>query len=229
MIISTPRLCNDVAFRPAEEKAPNPIICTKVLPTGTDMPSYLAAQEETDERTMDDRLEELMTRVIEGVSEGTQIRLDDDVAQIQAALNKKLFVGDIEVGGNHVVPRGKQIESSVIAGGGKETFVATIAKSDGFIMSDAELRKLNMQGQVQAVKSEMERVSKGKDWRLDVVETARGKELRGIIETGQSDDSGRQGEGKAAESAEQQDGEAAEAGEEDAYEDGSEETYKEEL
>jgi protein OS-9 len=49
--------------------------------------------------------------------------------------------------------------------------------------SDRELAKLSIRNNkdVEAVKKEVERVAEGKEWQLDVVETPRGRELRGII------------------------------------------------
>jgi protein OS-9 len=214
MIIDTPRLCNDVAFLPPQESKAHAIACTLVLPSAS-IPSYLAAKESQlaseDERS----------------AEELDIELNDainllETGQIRLKPGNREFAGDIEIGAHKFIPTDKKLEKGVIVGGGKEKHLETIAKSDGYVAEEKVLRKLGIKSikDMDAVKKEVEKAAKGKDWRLDVVETPRGKELRGVIETrGGNDEGSGTGDGSL-----QQDGEQSQDQQE-----GSEETYKEEL
>jgi protein OS-9 len=188
MVISTPRLCHDVAFLPPEKTKPHAIACTPVV-AATAMPSYLAAQE-TKAAEADAELDAELIEVLNQIDTGLPVK-------------KPQRVGDIEIGAHVLIPKGKKIEKSAVVGGGKETLIATIAKSDGFVASDMEMRKVGIKNgnEVDVVKKEVERVARGKGWRLDVVETPRGKELRGVIEA--DDDK------KAKEKPKEHDGEKA--------------------
>ena len=190
MVISTPRLCNDVAFQPPQESRPYLIACSPVVPE-EELPAWLAekeAREEEEDRQLDANLD----RVLHGLQTG-QIMFDRDAnGDIRDAKPvQPHIVGGIVVGGNNVVPKGVKIEKSVIVGGGKETLIATIARSDGFVLSDKELRGLKIPGvkEVEAVKREVAKVAKGKAWRLDVVETQKGRELRGIVDEEDNEES----------------------------------------
>ncbi|KAE9976644.1 hypothetical protein BLS_001926 [Venturia inaequalis] len=171
MVISTPRLCNDVAFQPPKASKPHAIACTPVLPEAS-IPAYLAEKEAADSK-IDANLDLFLEEEVEAyLAKGIPLP------------TTPIIIGDIEVGGHAIVPKGKKIEKSVVVGGGKETLIATIAKSDGFIASDSDMKKVGIRThrEVEGVKKEVERVADGKAWRLDVVETPRGKELRGVIE-----------------------------------------------
>jgi len=223
MVISTPRLCSDVAFQPPQDSRPHLITCSPVV-SEEQLPAWLAAKDAREEE-QDRELDEKLERVLQGLQTG-QIMFDRDAnGDIRDAKPlQPQTVGGIVVGGNNIVPKGIKIEKSAIVGGGKETLVATIARSDGFILSDKELRGLKIPGgkEVEAVKKEISKVAQGKAWRLDIVETPRGRELRGIIDEGEDEESppgedgSSEGGGETMEKIE--DGEA-----------GSEEGYKEEL
>jgi protein OS-9 len=169
MVISTPRLCHDVAFQPPEKTKPHVIACTPVV-AATAIPSYLAAQE-TKAAEVDAEIDAELIEVLNQIDSGVPKK-------------KPQRVGDIEIGAHVLIPKGKKIEKSVVVGGGKETLIATIAKSDGFIASEREMQKVGIKNgkEVEDVKKQVERVAEGKGWRLDVVQTPRGKELRGVIE-----------------------------------------------
>lgn len=236
MVISTPRLCNDVAFQPPKASKPHAIACTPVLPEAS-IPAYLADKEATDikiDANMDVFLEEEV-----------KAYLADGIPLLEVPI----IIGDIEVGGHAIVPEGKKIEKSVVVGGGKETLIATIAKSDGFMASESDMKRVGIRThrEVEGVKKEVERVAGGKAWRLDVVDTPRGKELRGVIEDDKDDEKAKEGGDKkirkkpptqktlpdakkdyrdrleAAEKA------GSEKGPVEESEEGSDETYKEEL
>ncbi|QDS68220.1 hypothetical protein FKW77_010583 [Venturia effusa] len=232
MVISTPRLCNDVAFQPPKASKPHAIACTPVLPEAS-IPAYLADKEAAENKadaTLDLLLEEDIRAYL---AEGIPLPKNPTI------------IGDIEVGGHAIVPVGKKIEKSVVVGGGKETLLATIAKSDGFMASESDMKRVGIRThrEVEGVKKEVERVAEGKAWRLDVVETPRGKELRGVIEDDKDDDETKEaGEKKIGKKPSTQKTlldtkkdyrdrmDATGSGsEEEVEEDGSDETYKEEL
>lgn len=254
MVISTPRLCNDIAFLPPEESKPHAITCRRVLPQES-IPSYLAEREArlaAEDAKLDDLVNELAHDVLHQLQEDlagvpgsgsggehgdndnddndedgnplAKFDLEATAADVDAAIMKTTkhrnllpheTAGDIEIGGYNILPPGTKLERGTVAGGGAKV-VATLAKSDGFVMSERELTKLNIRGkeEVNVMKGDIERVAGGRAWKLELVETAAGRELRGIIDRQDLE------EGKEVLSEEDQ-------GED--MEEGSEETYKEEL
>lgn len=223
MVVSTPRLCNDVAFLPPQESRPYPMVCAPVVPEAK-ITKWIADNADREEQE-DLRKDIELDRVLKGLQAGQIIFDAEGNGDIREAKPyKPRVVGGIEIGGHKVIPKGKKIEKSAVVGGGKETLVATIARSDGFVLSDRELRGLKIPSgkEVEAVKQEVERVAQGKSWRLDVVETPRGRELRGIIDN-EENESGHSGAG-------QEDAGTVEDGDDGGEgEMGSEEGYKEEL
>jgi protein OS-9 len=235
MVISTPRLCNDVAFQPPKASKPHAIPCTPVLPEA-DIPAFLADMEAAQI--------ELEAKVDVFVEEEIKAYLTN--GDPPPKTRPRIFVGDVEVGAHAVVPPGKKIEKSVVVGGGKETLIATIAKSDGYMASEADMKRVGIRThrEVEGVKKEIERVAGGKPWRLDVVDTPRGKELRGVVEEDAKDEKSREGGSKIKK---KQDTEKKVDGVKkdkdvfgdskgkpekekvDESEEGTEETYKEEL
>lgn len=226
MIIDTPRLCNDVAFLPPQEAKPHAIACTPVLPAAS-IPSYLAARESqavSEDERLAQKIEDEINDAINLLETG------------QAPLRRETrdVVGDVEIGAHRLVPAGKKLEKGVIVGGGKEKFVATIARSGGFVAPEKELNKVGIKGakDVDGIKMEVERAAEGRSWRLDVVETPRGKELRGVIETTDDEEKdGGAGDGGQRETQNEGAG-GGDAGKQEPEHDqheGSEETYKEEL
>lgn len=231
MVVSTPLLCNDVAFQPPQEARPYPITCTPVM-SAEDIPKFIAAKEareEAEDHVKDTELDVLMRRLQAG-----QVLFDDSNNDIREAQPKRReVIGGIEVGGHKLVPKGKMIEKSALVGGGKETLVATIANSDGYIASEKELKSLRIPSgkEVEAVKREVEKVARGQGWRLDVVDTPRGRELRGIIETDDETDEREQPSSDATKTGSSERGEDSfveERRTEGKESDGSEEVYKEE-
>jgi protein OS-9 len=171
MVIQTPRLCNDVAFLPPQKDRPNAINCSPIL-TEDQVEDY-----ERDIRAL--RSAEKDARIWEANAEASAAMGDNDAFGVSAIQ----VVGDILVGSHEIVPEGVKLEKSAIVGGGKETYVDTVASSDGRVLSDEELKKLGL-GDARAVeklKKELEKIAGGKDWKLDVIDTPRGREYRGII------------------------------------------------
>jgi protein OS-9 len=220
MIIDTPRLCNDVAFLPPQEIKPYTIACTPVLPEAS-IPSYLAAKEslEAQADAEDDRLTQDLIDAVNLLETG----------QIPLTKSHPNKVGTIEIGAHKFIPKDKKLEKGAIVGGGKEKFLATIARKGGWTATEAELGKLGIKGvkHLEELKEEVERASGGNGWRLDVVETPRGRELRGVIEKDRVEEDKTEGKKPEADSTQ---GEGAEKKEEQQQsQEGSEETYKDEL
>ncbi|KAK5691522.1 Protein OS-9 [Elasticomyces elasticus] len=236
MVIQTPRLCNDVAFLPPQKDQPNEISCAPVI-----------ADEEVEDYEHDltiIRRADAEARILaadaakRAASEPT---LGGESAPTEGYTDTKVqIVGDIRIGAHQLVPAGTKIEKSAIVGGGKETYIDTIASSDGKVLGDEAIKKLGL-GSPEAVaklRKELERVAGGERWKLDVIDTPRGREYRGII--GDEDEEKKEGgEGKKSKSkkaksadAKAGDGSASEQeeSESEAEQEGSEEEYyKEEL
>lgn len=170
MVIQTPRLCSDVAFLPPQKDQPNGIECSPVL-----------REDEVEEYEAD-------LKAIKAAEREANILAA--TAEAAGALGGEpvidpfeLPVGDIFVGEHRLVPEGKKIEKSAIVGGGKETYVDTVATSDGKHLSKADLEKLGVTDpkEFDKLKKEIEKVAQGAAWKLVVIDTPRGREYRGII------------------------------------------------
>ncbi|OQO06200.1 hypothetical protein B0A48_08788 [Cryoendolithus antarcticus] len=177
MVIQTPRLCNDIAFLPPQVEAANAITCAPILsPSETeahakDLAAPAPASEPSD-------------------AEIWAANPDAAVAFGIPVPPKRQVAGDIEVGAHAIVPKGVKLEKSAIVGGGKETYIETIADSDGKMLGAEELekRQLGKKKDVEAFKRKLEEVAKGGKWKLDVVETVRGREYRGVIDDGSEEE-----------------------------------------
>lgn len=187
MIIQTPRLCNDVAFLPPQKDQPNPITCSPIL-----------ADDEVETYTHDLDLlreaEEEATKLLKDSDNlnDPSINTDDTPPLLQIA-------GDILIGGHALVPAGTKLEKGAIVGGGKETYIDTVASSDGKVLSDEEIERqgLGDPRAVEKLRKDLEKIAKGQSWKLDVVATARGeREYRGIIGDDEEEGEG-EGEGEA--------------------------------
>lgn len=233
MIVDTPRLCHDVAFLPPQDNLAHPITCEPVIP--------------------ESQVEEWKTaRLMAKINEAERLIAEHDDANsnplrevtdgLEGSTKRGPIIGGVEVGAQALVgSEGKVIEKSVVVGGGKETYVGTVASSDGKQMSKEEMKKLNILDpkDVEKFKGNLKKLAGRKAWKLDLVDTPRGREFRGIIEAEDVDDQKKskkekdEKDGKGAEKkksskqAEQQEAEDEEDGEE--VEEGSEEVYKDEL
>ncbi|OCL08039.1 hypothetical protein AOQ84DRAFT_222281 [Glonium stellatum] len=207
MVIYTARLCNDVAFLPPQENKPHSISCQPVL-ADADIDIWKAAKSKVAEQFM-----ALAT---------------DEEAQGKKGPPPRPTIGGIEVGAQREVgSEGKVIEKSVVVGGGKEVYIGTVASSDGKTMNKEELKKLNIADpkDVEKLKRDLQKLAGRKGWKLDLVDTPRGREFRGIIEA--EDDEDERGSEKKG----KQKGEERRRDDSDEEEDnrGSEEVYKDEL
>lgn len=190
MVIQTPRLCNDVAFLPPRKEEPNRIGCRRILRDG-------------------ENSEEV------AVVEGEESELLDAQRETRAQQQSPpVMVGDIPLGAHRLIPSNHKLERSAIGGGGQkngqngaaaaveqDTYVDTIASSDGRVHTDDELRRLGLGDKkaMEKLKRELEKIAKGQEWRLDVVDTPQGREYRGII----GDDGSAGGDGEAEEEREE--------------------------
>lgn len=240
MIVETSRLCKDLAFQPPEKDKPNPLVCAPVIPNGAELQDFPALASAIEKREQPQAEEPLLD------------------------LDYPIYIGDVEFGGNRLlsappeVDDGAELEAEVKAisntgwlrdraslanslalGGHREKLVATVASSSMDPLSDAELKKLSIRareiGEIAKFRKEMEKMSKGKPWRLDVIETAQGREFRGIIEADEKEQDkkatdapkkgGETGETKGG----LKKGEAEAPGQQRRDDEGSEEVYKDEL
>ena len=205
MVIYTPRLCNDVAFLPPQENRPHAISCQPVI-AEADIDTWKAAKSMVAEQFM-----ALAT------DEETHGKKDPP---------PRPTIGGIEVGAQRDVgSEGKVIEKSVVVGGGKEVYIGTVASSDGKTMNEKELKKLNIADpkDVEKLKRDLQKLAGRKGWKLDLVDTPRGREFRGIIEAEDDDERGSEKKGKQK----GEEGRRKTDEEEDSR--GSEEVYKDEL
>lgn len=206
MVIHTPRLCHDVAFLPPQKDQPNAIICSPIL-TEDEVEVY-------NENLKALKKAEQDAKIQQATAEAAKIFQGREPPQI---------VGDIEVGGHVLVPEDLKLEKSSIVGGGKETYIDTVASSDGKVLSKEDLERLGL-GDMKAVEELKKLLQKKagehgvKDWKLDVIDTPRGREYRGIIGT-EDDSEKKEGDGEGSEGSKSGDGE----------EGSQEEYYHEEL
>lgn len=231
MVVDTPRLCHDVAFTPPQENFAHPIICEPVI-----LESEVDAWTEAHVSAKTAAAERLIAA--HNTADDANSNPLRDLADGLEGSTKRIVVGGIEVGAKTFVgSEGKVIEKSVVVGGGKETFIGTVASSDGKQMSKEEMKKLNIADpkDVETLKGDLKKLAGKKGWKLDLVDTPRGREFKGIIDTEDQDtdkarkrktaknqDSDSVGMGKEKEH-------EAEQGDEDEMQEGSEEVYKDEL
>jgi protein OS-9 len=211
MVIYTPRLCNDVAFLPPKEVLPNDISCDEIV-TG----EQFAVLESEHAKNAGNELEDIAVLKSQLLNDAER-----ELAEVisQGSSTEPTFIGGVEVGAQIAVgSEGRVIEKSVVVGGGKETYVDTIASSAGATMSEKELKKLNIANaqDIEKIKKNLQKIAGKKGWKLDVVDTPRGREFRGVIGTEDQEPKNQKRKGRGEELA----GEA---------EEGTEETYKEDL
>jgi protein OS-9 len=223
MIIHTPRLCHDVAFLPPQENLAHPITCRAVIP-----------ESEVDAWTVK-KLEGKVREAERLASLENDNPLRDMQEGAEGRTKKRPIIGGIEVGAHVLVgSEGKVIEKSVVAGGGKETYLGTIANSAGLQMSKEEMKKLQIQDpdEVEKWKNKLAKTAgKGKKWKLDLVDTPTGREFRWIVENEDEEEDAEKASsaGKAQEKGAGQGKTEPKREANDAQQEGSEEVYKDEL
>lgn len=209
MVIQTPRLCNDVAFLPPRKDSPNRISCSPII----------------HEAEIDD-----YEREVKEARDAEPHAVDDQIPNPfeQAQSKPPPSIGGIVLGAHKWVSKDQKVEKSAIVGGGKETFVETIANSNGKFLSPEQLSKMGLGDakSVEKLKKELEKIAGTQGWQLDVFDTPQGREYRGVL-LGDDDEE----EGKKKDETKENEGnndQTEDSGESEA-EKGSEETYKDEL
>lgn len=222
-MIQTPRLCNDVAFQPPQKDHPHAISCSPVLADDEvedyerDLKALKSAEKEA-------KIWDANVEAAASLTGSTTPDIDTSALKI---------VGDIVLGGRAFVPEGVKIEKSAIVGGGKETYIDTVAASDGRVLSAEDLKKLGLGDPkaVEKLRQELERIAEGQRWKLDVIDTPRGREYRGIIGDDEEKEEG-SGKGKKGAGGKKEGGpvktKAPGSGGEEKGQEGSEEEYYEE-
>lgn len=251
MVIDTPRLCHDVAFLPPQKNLAHSITCQAVIPAA-DEEEWAAAAIEAKNREA-----ERLLALLEADDKANANPLRDISDGLEGSTKRGAIIGGIEVGAKSLVgSEGKVIEKSVVVGGGKETYVGTVASSDGAQMSKEEMKKLNIPDpkDVEKLKSNLRKLAGKKGWKLDLVDTPRGREFRGIIEAEDQDEKApKEDKGKKTKDAKKKqvdpekalpkrtaagrqepveamaEDEIADETEDDEVHEGSEEVYKDEL
>ncbi|KAH7379266.1 hypothetical protein DE146DRAFT_682394 [Phaeosphaeria sp. MPI-PUGE-AT-0046c] len=233
MVVDTPRLCHDVAFHPPQDNLAHPITCQPVIPE--------SQIEEWKTASIMAKINEA-ERLIAEHDDANSNPLREVTEGLEGSTKRGPIIGGIEVGAQALVgSEGKVIEKSVVVGGGKETYVGTVASSDGKQMSKEEMKKLNIMDpkDVEKFKGNLKKLAGRKAWKLDLVDTPRGREFRGIIEAEDVDEPKKakkdkdEKDGKGAEkkkpSKEAEKQATEEADDEEEVQEGSEEVYKDEL
>jgi protein OS-9 len=231
MIVDTPRLCHDAAFQPPQENLAHPIICQPVIPK-SEVSGWIAAKAASKineaERLIADH-DDVNSNPLREVTEG-----------LEGSTKRGPIIGGIEVGAQALVgSEGKVIEKSVVVGGGKATYIATVATSDGKQMSKEEMKKLNIADSkdVEKFKGNLKKLAGRKGWKLDLVDTPQGREFRGIIEAEDHDapkkeakkEKGETGSGMGTNKEQPPKMADKEPKDEEEVHEGSEEVYKDEL
>ncbi|KAH6342156.1 ER-associated degradation protein OS9-like protein [Parastagonospora nodorum] len=243
MIVETPRLCHDVAFSPPQDNLAHAITCQPVIPHSEvedwriASAARLAAKITEAERLIAEH-DDANSNPLREVTEG-----------LEGSSKRGPIIGGIEVGARALVgSEGKVIEKSVVVGGGKEVFVATVASSDGKQMSKEDMKKYNIADpkDVEKFKTNLKKLAGRKGWKLDLVDTPKGREFRGIIEADDAEEGqkevkkekdreekGREEKGGMGTDKKQAPKPAADEDEDEDEDDepqeGSEEVYKDEL
>lgn len=225
MIVETSRLCHDVAFLPPQQNLAHAITCQAVI-SESEVDKWTAAQIEAKLHQVEKIIAEednINTNPLRDIAEGAE-----------GSTPRGPIIGGIEVGAQALVgSEGKVIEKSVVVGGGKETYVGTVATSDGQQMSKEEMKKLNIADpkDVEKLKGNLKKLAGRKGWKLDLVDTPRGREFRGIIEAEDAESSeGEKKERREGGMGKEKEGKGKrEEQEDDVSQEGSEEVYKDEL
>lgn len=174
MIVQTPRLCNDVAFLPPQKDAANAITCRPVLSL---------SEAEIYQRDLQAHKNAAKEAEVWEADPDAAVAFGMEHVLSAAAASAQQIVGDTIVGARSILPPGVKLEKSAILGGGKETYIDTIANSEGRVLSKEKIKELGLGGpeQVDKLKKEIAKLAGQERWKLDVIDTPRGREYRGII------------------------------------------------
>lgn len=205
MVIYTPRLCGDVAFQPSKEGEAQKIVCREIL-RESEVDSWHARKSAENRHKLD----------------GTTTTKEKDMDKS----TPRPIVGGIELGGmKEVGTEGRRIDAPKVFAP-EEQVGEIVAKwhpqeNEGKIqqMTDQQLQDLELNGAVvREMRDALQEIANGKPFELRIVEKGDGvRELRGIVDD----------EGEDVDS--DQPSQEHEAEEPDAGNQGSGETYQDEL
>lgn len=169
MVIYTPRLCDDVAFMPPQQDEVHDIECREIL-MPEDVPEWEAVKEWF-----------------------TAHQLEEAAAAAAQSQPEVQIVGGIEVGGQKLVGmEGKQIEKGRVASAGEERVVDVVAKREnGKVkhISKQALKKYDLDPErVEEMGKRLEDLAKGKDWSLEVVESDGVIKFQGVVPEDKDED-----------------------------------------
>ena len=177
MVIYTPRLCNDVAFQPSKESEAQQITCKEIL------------KESEVEQWQARKSVETRNRL-----DGKSTERDEKQEQPPS----RPIVGGIELGGQKEVGgEGRRIDVPKVVYAPEERAGEIVVKwhpdeNNGKVqqMTDKQLQELELNGAVvREMKEALEEIANGKPFELRVVEKGDGvRELRGIVDD-EGDDS----------------------------------------
>lgn len=212
MVIYTPRLCNDVAFLPPQENRAHAISCAPIADDPAALPSAAIPRHKSRPRQPG-----AVARTKESSTE-TDIEVPDALKRpndynynynqqdgaTQATSTPLPTIGGVVVGAKQLVGKpGSVIEKSVVVGGGKETLLGVVASSEGAgrpekVMGPEELKRLEIDDkrEVERLRRQLSKLAGRKPWRLELVNTPRGREFRGIIEQDEGEDVDEKKKGK---------------------------------
>lgn len=157
MVIYTPRLCDDVAFLPPQQDEVHNIECREII-MPEDVPEWEAVKQWYEAHQL---------------------------ADAAATESEAQVVGGIEVGGRKLVGTdGRQIEKGRVASAGEERVEVIARRENGEVrrISKQALKKYDLDPQrVEDVSNRLEKIAKGKDWTLEVVENNGVIKFQGVV------------------------------------------------
>ncbi|KAI1108204.1 glucosidase II beta subunit-like protein-domain-containing protein [Nemania sp. NC0429] len=226
MLVNTPRLCVDVAFRPPKEERANIISCRAIVPESAQVDWHA-------QKTLEARAAV--------------------VGRAREAAKSPVVIGGMVIGGRQLLGQGedgkeapsllpprnfRSSSGSKIGSGGLDKLVEIIASAAGKdeggqinIMTEEQLRELDLSPEdVEALRKEIQKMAGDRPWQLKMVEVpGQHRELLGIIQEDEEGGDGIEGGGKKGDKVRRGKGKSGGQSEED-DEEGSEEIFfKDEL
>lgn len=175
MLVNTPRLCSDVAFQPSAPMRANVISCRTIVPEAHQADWHA-------QKTLEAKAAMI----------GQQRK---DAAQTPVS------IGGVIVGARQIMGKGEdgkeapQLKPPRNFKGDSGPLIEIIAlgntDEDGKleVLSDAELEKLDIDPKlVERLKKQIEELAGENGWKLEVVEEGNGREIRGVIDTQNTDE-----------------------------------------